>query len=75
MRTQEPMSIALGSAALMWNHLAGHIMSILHGLTQTTVKVMTEDEVIVTVRCRSESEQACISVSTFLHGSMHTMSS
>jgi molybdopterin-binding protein len=54
MELSEPIPVPLGSSGPMWNHLAGRVISILHGLTRTTVKVMTEDEAIFIVRCPSK---------------------
>jgi hypothetical protein len=39
------------------NHLAGRVISILHGLMRTTIKAMTEDEVLLTARFPSEGFQ------------------
>ena len=54
MEVSKPISVPRGSSGPMWNHLAGRVISILHGLTRTRVKLMTEDAVILTVRCPSE---------------------
>jgi molybdopterin-binding protein len=54
MDNQGPISFPLISSDPMWNHVDGRVISILYGLTRTTVKVMSEDEVILTVRCPSE---------------------
>jgi molybdopterin-binding protein len=50
----EDLSQSMNRSSSVWNHLAGRVISILHGLTRTRVKLMTEDEVILTVRCPSE---------------------
>ena len=54
MDNQGPIPFPLISSGPLWNHVNGRVISILYGLTRTTVKVMSEDEVIFTVRCPSE---------------------
>jgi molybdopterin-binding protein len=54
MDNQGPISFPLMSSGPMWNHVDGRVISILYGLTRTTVKVMSEDDVLFTVRCPSE---------------------
>jgi molybdopterin-binding protein len=54
MDNQGPIPFPLMSSGPMWNHVDGRVISILYGLTRTTVKMMSEDEVLFTVRCPSE---------------------
>ena len=54
MEHHESLQCPLGSSELTWNSIAGHVISVLHGLTRTTVKIMTEDEVVLAVRYPSE---------------------
>ncbi|WP_447983560.1 hypothetical protein [Nitrospira sp. Nam74] len=37
-----------------WNLLSGRVVSTLHGLTRTTIKVMTDDDAIFRIRCSPE---------------------
>lgn len=54
MDTHEPIPSPLDSSGPMWNRLSGRVISILHGLTRTTVKLMIEEEIILTMRCPSK---------------------
>ena len=54
MQPHKPIPFPLDSSGPIWNRLDGHVVSILHGLTRTTVKLLIEDEVVLTVRCSSE---------------------
>ncbi len=63
MDNHEPIPFSLGSSGPMWNHVDGRVISILQGLTRTTMKLLTEDEVVLTVRCPSEKfEQMSVRV-------------
>lgn len=55
METHEPIAFPLDSSGPIWNRLDGRVVSILCGLTRTTVKLLTEGEVVLTVRCSSEN--------------------
>ncbi len=50
---QEPMHVSSEEC----NLLAGCVASILHGLTRTSVKVVTDNEATLRIRCSSESFQ------------------
>ncbi len=41
-------------SARVWNVVSGRVVSILHGLTRTTIKVTMEDQATLRVRCASE---------------------
>src|SRR5687768_13503515 len=63
MQRKDSIQMPSSSPSTVWNHLAGRVISILHGLTRTTIKVMTEDEVILTTRCSSEYFQlVCVQI-------------
>jgi molybdopterin-binding protein len=63
MQRKDSIQMSSSSSSTVWNHLAGRVISILHGLTRTTIKVMTEDEVILTTRCSSEYFQlVCVQI-------------
>ncbi len=55
MQRKGSIQMPSNSSSIVWNHLAGRVISILHGLTRTTFKVMTDNEVALTIRCPSES--------------------
>ena len=50
---QEPMHVSFEEC----NLLAGRVVSILHGLTRTSVKLVTDNEATLRVRCSSEHFQ------------------
>jgi molybdopterin-binding protein len=53
---REDSSQSMNMLSSVWNLLAGRVISILHGLTRTTIKVMTEDA-ILRIRCSPERVQ------------------
>jgi molybdopterin-binding protein len=57
MRTDSVAQGLLSMSPSVWNLVAGHIGSILHGLTRTTIKVVTEDGATIRLRCPSERFQ------------------
>lgn len=54
MDIQESSSSPLSSSGPRWNYLTGRVVSMLCGLTRTTVQVMTADGVNLKARCASE---------------------
>ena len=57
MQNRDQMEGPLGISSDMWNLLSGRVVSTLHGLTRTTIKMMTDNDAILRIRCSSERVQ------------------